>query len=81
MSKNWLCFCRFLSKIFKRLDYSDPQEIKVVALIKDGKISKEISEILNISETTVNFHRKNLRKKLGLKNRRMNLKSYLLSMS
>jgi len=58
-----------------------PQEIKMVALIKDGKSSKEIADILNISETTVNFHRKNLRKKLGLKNRPMNLRSYLISMS
>jgi DNA-binding CsgD family transcriptional regulator len=58
-----------------------PQEIKVVALIKDGKGSKEIADILNISETTVNFHRKNLRKKLGLKNKPMNLRSYLISMS
>ena len=58
-----------------------PQEIKIVALIKDGKSSKEISDILNISETTVNFHRKNLRKKFGLKNRQMNLRSYLISMS
>ncbi|MEJ2658776.1 MAG: LuxR C-terminal-related transcriptional regulator [Desulfobacterales bacterium] len=58
-----------------------PQEIKIVALIKGGKSSKEIAEILNISETTVNFHRKNLRKKFGLKNRQMNLRSYLISMS
>jgi DNA-binding CsgD family transcriptional regulator len=58
-----------------------PQEIKVVALIKDGKSSKEIADILNISETTVNFHRKNLRKKFGLKNRQINLRSYLMSMS
>jgi len=58
-----------------------PQEIKVVTLIKDGKSSKEIADILNISETTVNFHRKNLRKKFGLKNRQMNLRSYLMSMS
>jgi DNA-binding CsgD family transcriptional regulator len=58
-----------------------PQEIKVVALIKDGKSSKEIADILNTSETTVNFHRKNLRKKFGLKNRKMNLRSYLISMS
>jgi DNA-binding CsgD family transcriptional regulator/PAS domain-containing protein len=58
-----------------------PQEIKVVALIKDGKSSKEIADILAISETTVNFHRKNLRKKFGLKNRQMNLRSYLMSMT
>ncbi len=58
-----------------------PQEINVVALIKDGKGSKEIAEILSISETTVNFHRKNLRKKFGLKNRRTNLRSYLISLS
>lgn len=58
-----------------------PQEIKVVALIKDGKSSKEIADILAISETTVNFHRKNLRKKFGLKNRQINLRSYLISMS
>ncbi len=58
-----------------------PQEIKVVALIKDGKSSKEIADILAISETTVNFHRKNLRRKFGLKNRQMNLRSYLISMS
>jgi DNA-binding CsgD family transcriptional regulator/PAS domain-containing protein len=58
-----------------------PQEIKVVALIKDGKTSKEIADILTVSETTVNFHRKNLRKKFGLKNRQMNLRSYLISMS
>jgi DNA-binding CsgD family transcriptional regulator len=58
-----------------------PQEIKMVTLIKDGKSSKEIADILAICETTVNFHRKNLRKKFGLKNRQMNLRSYLMSMS
>lgn len=58
-----------------------PQEIKIVALIKDGKSSKEIADILNISETTVNFHRKNLRKKFGLTNKQMNLRSYLIAMS
>ena len=58
-----------------------PQEMQVAALIKDGRSSKEIAQVLNISEATVNFHRKNLRVKFGLKNRRVNLRSYLLSMS
>ncbi|MGD2271618.1 MAG: LuxR C-terminal-related transcriptional regulator [Desulfobacterales bacterium] len=58
-----------------------PQEIQVAALVKDGKTSKEIANILNVSETTVNFHRKNLREKFGLTNKQTNLRSYLLSIS
>jgi len=58
-----------------------PQEMQVAGLVKDGKTSKEIADILNISETTVNFHRKNLRVKFGLTNQRTNLRSYLLSIS
>ena len=58
-----------------------PQEMHIAALIKDGQSSKEIAQVLNISEATVNFHRKNLRIKFGLQNRRVNLRSYLLSMS
>ena len=58
-----------------------PQEMQVASLVKDGKTSKEIADILNVSETTVNFHRKNLRVKFGLTNQRTNLRSYLLSIS
>jgi len=58
-----------------------PQEMQVAALVKDGKTSKEIADVLNVSETTINFHRKNLRIKFGLTNQRTNLRSYLLSIS
>ena len=58
-----------------------PQEMQVAGLVKAGKTSKEIADVLNISETTVNFHRKNLRVKFGLTNQRANLRSYLLSIS
>ena len=58
-----------------------PQEIQVASLVKDGKASKEIAGILNVSETTVHFHRKNLRRKFGLSNSQTNLRSYLLSIA
>ena len=58
-----------------------PQEIQVASLVKDGKASKEIADILNVSETTVHFHRKNLRKKFGLNKSQANLRSYLISIS
>ena len=58
-----------------------PQEMQVAALVKDGKTSKEIADVLNVAETTVNFHRKNLRVKFGLRNKRTNLRSYLISIS
>lgn len=58
-----------------------PQEMQVATLVKDGRSSKEISKILNVSETTVHFHRKNLRDKFGIKNKNTNLRSYLMSIS
>lgn len=58
-----------------------PQEMQVAGLVKDGKTSKEIADILNVTEATVNFHRKNLRVKFGLTNQRSNLRSYLISIS
>ena len=58
-----------------------PQETQVAALVKDGRTSKEIADILNVSEATINFHRKNLREKFGLKGKQANLRSYLLSIS
>jgi DNA-binding response OmpR family regulator/DNA-binding CsgD family transcriptional regulator len=52
-------------------------EIRVAALIREGRTSKEISEILTISESVVRFHRENIRKKLRLTHRKINLKTRL----
>ena len=57
-----------------------PQEIEVANMVRGGKSSKEIAEVMNISVAGVDFHRKNLRRKLGLASRRHNLRSYLLSL-
>ncbi len=58
-----------------------PGEIRIARLIKEGKSTKEIAALLNLSVTTVSFHRRNLRKKLKLKNSRINLRTHLLSLS
>lgn len=45
-----------------------PKEKEIVNLILEGKESKEIGEVLNISFNTVATHRKNILRKLGAKN-------------
>ena len=56
-----------------------PKEIQIADLTKDGKQDKEISELLNIAIDAVKFHKKNIRKKLGIYGKRTNLRTYLLS--
>lgn len=58
-----------------------PSELQVANLVRQGKTTKEIAEALNSSRRVVEFHRNNIRKKLGLKSRRMNLRSRLLSIA
>lgn len=57
-----------------------PQEIEVSNMVRLGRTSKEIAEVLGISASGVDFHRKRLRQKLGLTNSTKNLRSYLLSL-
>ena len=43
-----------------------PREREIAGLIRVGRSTSEIAEALYISPSTVSFHRKNLRRKLGL---------------
>jgi DNA-binding NarL/FixJ family response regulator len=52
-------------------------EIQVAILIKQGKTTKEIAAILNLSKNTIMTHRYKIRTKLGLKNQKCSLHYYL----
>ncbi len=56
-----------------------PTEIKVADLIRQGNGSKEIASIRNLSHKTVERHRENVRNKLGIKNKKINLQTHLNS--
>jgi DNA-binding CsgD family transcriptional regulator len=71
---------QFARKISLRELNLTPTEIQIANMIRHGNSSKEISEIMNVSIRTVDAHRRNIRKKIGLKKKRANLRSYLLSL-
>jgi DNA-binding CsgD family transcriptional regulator len=54
--------------------------MKIAGLIRQGKTTKEMASVLNLSSRTVETHRKNIRKKLGLRDRKANLRTKLLSL-
>jgi len=70
-------FARNLSSKYIKLT---PAEIQVANLIKLGKTSKEIGALNNLSFKTIEFHRDNIRTKLGIKNKKVNLRTHLLSL-
>jgi len=57
-----------------------PTELQLLDLIKQGKETKEIAQLLGLSKRTIDTHRHNIRKKLGLLNKTINLQAYLTSM-
>jgi PAS domain S-box-containing protein len=56
-----------------------PREAQVATLIKDGKTSKEIAQIIGMAPSAVDTYRNKIRTKLGLSNKKINLQTYLQS--
>ena len=70
----------FMTSVFASHRKLTRQEIQIADLIKKGKNTKEIAEMIKASVHTVNTHRNNIREKLNLRNSKVNLRTYLLSL-
>ena len=55
-----------------------PTEIQIARFVKQGKVSREMAELLNVSERTIESHRQKIRLKIGIKNNGANLRSQLM---
>lgn len=54
-----------------------PREVEICTRIQSSLTSKEIAQLLGVSYQTVEKHRRNIRKKIGLCGKKVNLVSYL----
>ena len=69
----------FTQKLLMEHPRLTPAELQIANLIRQGKSSKEIADDLGLSCRTVETHRRNMRNKLGIKDKKGNLRSHLLS--
>ncbi|MEW2911628.1 LuxR C-terminal-related transcriptional regulator [Leisingera sp. JC11] len=68
------------SKLAQTLERLTPAETEIMQLIMMGRTTKEIAATLGRETSTIDFHRNNIRQKLGL-SRRENLRQHLIALS
>lgn len=70
----------FGSSLEQKLSKLTPREMEICNMIKNGLSSKEIAHLNNLSLLTIETHRNNIRKKVGITNKHVNLSTYLKSL-
>ena len=71
----------FMKRLLSIPNLLTHQETKVASMVRSGMATKEIADFLNVSIDAVDFHRKNIRKKLGINKKGINLYTYLNSLT
>ncbi len=69
----------FLKSVAAKYPKLTPREIEILIFIKEGHSTKDIALMLNTSSRTIDFHRNSIRKKLGIANNKINLRTFVLS--
>ena len=67
-------------ELYKKSSALSSREIEIGNMIRNGLTTKEIARMLNLSNRTIDTHRNNIRKKLRIHNKNINLTSYLKSL-
>lgn len=70
---------QFSPKARKIMLKLSPREIMIADLVRQGKTSQDISDLLHLSLRTVETYRNNLRKKLGINKKKISLRTFLLT--
>jgi PAS domain S-box-containing protein len=68
----------FMGRLGSKAYGLTPMEIRVANLVRAGRTNQEMAALLCVSKNTVMFHRFNIRRKLGLQNKKVNLATCLM---
>ena len=71
----------FTQRLSTQYSNFTPREIQVANLIRQGKSTKDIAEIMGISRNAINIYRNHIRNKLGIITKKINLRSHLMGFS
>jgi PAS domain S-box-containing protein len=67
----------FIDNVDRAMTGLTPTELRVCSFIRRGLAVKQIADLEHLSPETISAHRRNIRRKLQIANRKINLTSYL----
>lgn len=70
----------FANRLTSELQCLTPTEVEVAQMVIAGQTTKQIASKLSREVSTIDFHRNNIRRKLGLNSRAMSLRRHLLAL-